>query len=275
MKALSPYHFDLLADFLRKESGIVLKPEKGELVRAKLEPLAREWGYAGLDELVAHVHQERHNPAVVDALLNALTIKETSFFRDRRLFDVLRRRLIPQLAERPGEPALKLWSAACPTGQEAVSLAITLRQALAPELADRCLVMGTDVSKQAIARAREAVYSEVEAGRGLPPEVRDRFFVPVAGGFRPRDRVRDMIQYRELNLLAPDFAQSRFDVVLCRNVLIYFDEAGKRRALSTVYDRMASGGYLFTGPGEDPQRLDARFQRGRVEGVQCFRKPVR
>jgi len=269
---LSPYYFDLLAKFLRKESGIVLKPEKSYSLRSKLQPLAREWGYDGLNDLVTHVYRERQNPEVVDAILNALTIKETSFFRDTKPFEVLRSRILPDLADKRGSRELKVWSAACSTGQEAVSLAILLRESLPEERASRSRVVGTDVSAEAIERAKKAVYSELEMRRGATPEVRRRFFEQVEGGYRPTKEVLNMIRFREMNLLDPDFPLSRFDVVLCRNVLIYFDDEGKRRALDNIHRRMADDGYLFTGAGEDAQRMDSRFQRERVDGVQCFRK---
>ncbi|MEF8793957.1 CheR family methyltransferase [Thiohalorhabdus sp.] len=269
---LSPYYFELLAKFLRKESGIILKPEKSYSLRSKLQPLAREWGYEGLNDLVTHIYRERHNPEVVDAILNALTIKETSFFRDNKPFDVLRSRLLPELAEKRGSKELKIWSSACSTGQETVSLAILLREVLPTDRANRSLVFGTDVSAEAIDRAKRAVFSELEMRRGATDEVRRRFFEPVEEGYRPTKEVLNMIRFREMNLLDPDFPISRFDVVLCRNVLIYFDNDGKRRVLHNIHRRMADDGYLFTGAGEDAQRMDGRFQRERVDGVQCFRK---
>jgi len=269
---LSPHYFELLAKFLRQEAGIILKPEKSYSLRSKLQPLAREWGYDGLNDLVTHVYRERHNPEVVDAILNALTIKETSFFRDSKPFDVLRSRVLPELAEKRGSRELKLWSAACSTGQEAVSLAILLREVLPEERANRSMVVGTDVSAEAISRAKAASYSELEMRRGVSPEVRRRFFREADNGYRPTKELLTMIRYREMNILDPDFPLSRFDVVLCRNVLIYFDDEGKRRALDNIHRRMADDGYLFTGAGEDAQRMDSRFQRERVDGVQCFRK---
>ena len=272
MTELSPYYFDLLAQFLKKESGIILKPEKSYSLRSKLQPLARSWGYEGLDDLVMHVYRERHNPEVVDAILNALTIKETSFFRDQRPFDVLERRIIPELAEKRGNRELKLWSAACSTGQETVSMAIALREALPPERADRCLVVGTDVSDDAIHRSKQAIYSELELRRGISPEVQRRYFEPVVGGYRPRAEVMNMIRYGEMNLLDPDLPLPRFDVVLCRNVLIYFDEEGKRQALESVHRRMADDGFMITGAGEDAQRMDPRFVRERIDDVQFFQK---
>ncbi|HKJ72230.1 MAG TPA: protein-glutamate O-methyltransferase CheR [Gammaproteobacteria bacterium] len=269
---LSPFHFDLLAQFLRKESGIILRPEKSYSLRAKLQPLAREWGYEGLNDLVSHVYRERHNPAVVDAILNALTIKETSFFRDRKPFEALRRTILPELAEKRGSRELKLWSTACSTGQEAVSLAILLYQVLPSERANRSLVIGTDVSEEAISRARRGIYSELDVARGLSPETLQTFFEPVAGGYRLRDDLRGTLRYRGLNLLAPDFPLSRFDVVMCRNVLIYFDDEGKRRALDNIHARLASDGFLLTGAGEDAQRVDSRFRRVNVDGLQCYCK---
>jgi chemotaxis protein methyltransferase CheR len=272
MSDLSPQNFELLAEFLRKESGIVLKPEKAYTLRSKLQPLAQKWGYQSLDDLVSHVYRERHNPDVVDAILNALTIKETSFFRDQKPFEVLRRHVLPELAERRGSNELKLWSAACSTGQEAISLAIALYEALGEDALNRSQIVGTDVSKEAILKAKEGVYTDLEMKRGVDPEVRKRYFQPEGEGWRPNPELLRPIRFREMNLLQPDSPLPRFDVVLCRNVLIYFDEAGKQKALKEVRSRLADDGYLFTGAGEDAQRVDSHFKRERIEGVQCFRK---
>ena len=272
MSDLSPQNFELLAEFLRKESGIVLKPEKSYSLRSKLQPLAREWGYSDLNDLVTHIYRERPNPEVVDAILNALTLKETSFFRDQKPFQVLKSHILPELAERRGGKDLKVWSAACSTGQEAISLAIALRDVLEPKRADRSLVLGTDVSAEAVARAKKGIYSELEMRRGVTPELRRRYFEKVEGGYQPVKEIRQMLRLREMNLLEPELPLSRFDVVLCRNVLIYFDDEGKRQALDNIHRRMADDGYLLTGAGEDAQRMDSRFQRERVDGVQCFRK---
>ena len=269
---LSPYYFNILAEFLRKESGIVLKPEKSYSLRSKLRPLVAEWGFDSLNDLVLHVQRERHDPEVVDAILNALTIKETSFFRDDRPFRVLRERIVPELAEQRGRQDLKLWSAACSTGQEAVSLAILLRETLPPERADRSEVLGTDVSEDAIAYAEAGVYSGLEMRRGLDEAIWQQYFEPGSSGYRPVPAVRRMMRYRALNILNPDFPLPRFDIVLCRNVLIYFDDDGKAQALDTVYKRLANDGYLLTGAGEDAQRMDPRFERVRIDGVQCYRK---
>jgi len=270
---LSPFYFDLLARVLRKEAGILLRPEKTYSLRAKLRPLANRWGFTHLNELITHVHRERHNPQVVDAVLNALTIKETRFFRDGRPFDLIRERILPHLARDRGERGLRIWSAACSNGQEAVSLAILLREALPPAQADRSLVVGTDVSEEAISRAREAVYTGEETQRGLPPAMRQRHFAPVSGGYRLLPEVRRLVRYRTLNLVAPvEFPLSRFDLILCRNVLIYLDEPSKGKALANVHSRLASDGYLLTGAGEDARRLHSGFQSESGDGIAWYRK---
>lgn len=270
---LSPFYFDLLARFLKKEAGILLRPEKSYSLRAKLRPLADRWGFPNLNELVTYVHRERHDPEVVDTLLNALTIKETRFFRDGRPFDLLRERILPRLVRVRGGRGLRLWSAACSNGQEAVSMAILLREVLPPEQAARCLVVGTDVSEEAISRARTGIYSPEEIRRGLSREQRDRYFEPVREGYRLRSEVRDLLRYRPLNLVGPDsFPMSRFDVVLCRNVLIYFDEVSKQKALSNVHSRLAGDGFLLTGAGEDARRIHSGFQQESGSGIAWYRK---
>jgi chemotaxis protein methyltransferase CheR len=275
MAAVNQDAFQELADFVHWECGIVLKPEHAASVRGKLQPLAEQWGLAGVEELIGHLRRERHNPAVMEEVLNALTIKETSFFRDRTPFHSLKTRVLPELAEKHPNRPLRLWSAACSTGQEAVSLAITAWEALGkrgsrPERAAE--IVATDVSGGAVERAKKAVYSEMEMHRGLTPEQRARYFEPVEGGWRLRPDLQRMIRYRTMNLLEPDPRLPHFDVVLCRNVLIYFDAEGKYQALDEVVRRMWPHGYLFTGTGEDPVRLHEGFQRIRMDGVQLFRK---
>lgn len=270
---LSPFYFDLLARVLRKEAGILLRPEKTFSLRAKLRPLADQWRFTHLNELITHVHRERHNPEVVDAILNALTIKETRFFRDGRPFDLIRERILPRLAQERGERGLRIWSAACSNGQEAVSLAILMREILPPAQADRCLVVGTDVSEEAISRARQGVYTEDETQRGLTPAMRQRHFTPVPGGYRLRPELRQLLRYRTLNLVEPvEFPLSRFDLILCRNVLIYLDDSSKGKALASVHSRLASDGYLVTGAGEDARRLHSGFQSESGDGIAWYRK---
>ena len=188
---LSPEYFELLAKFLRQESGIILKPEKSYSLRSKLQPLAQEWGYEGLNDLVTHIYRERQNPEVVDAILNALTIKETSFFRDDKPFDVLRSRILPDLAEKRGKKELKLWSAACSTGQEAVSLAILLREVLPADRANRSLVFGTDVSAEAI--DREAMEGQTDLGQ-LKHERHERMAEAQDFGRQNSHRVREILR---------------------------------------------------------------------------------
>jgi len=275
MGALNQDPYEELAEIVRKESGIVLKPEHANSVRAKLQPLAEHWGLRGVDELIARMRRERHNPTVMEEVLNALTIKETSFFRDQTPFRVLKSRILPELAHANPNRPLKLWSAACSTGQEAISLAITVWEALGSSgsqpqrLAE---IVGTDVSEAAVARAKRGIYTEVEMRRGLTQQQRQRYFEAVDEGWRLRSDLQNMIRYRAMNLLDPDFPLPHFDVVMCRNVLIYFDNEGKRQALDEVERRMRANSYLLTGAGEDPARVHDGFERSRIDGVQVFQK---
>lgn len=272
---ISPENFDLLASFIRKEAGIVLKPEKRQVVSLKLKPLVQGWGLKDLNDLVLHVYRQRSNPEVVDAVLNALTIKETSFFRDRRPFDALRQEILPALSEARGGRQLKMWSAACSTGQEPVSLAITLNEALGKVGSEHLVqgqLVGTDVSAAAIARAKEGIYGDLEIRRGVTPDVRRRYFQEVEGGWKPIPGILRMIRYREMNILEPDFPLPQFDLVLCRNVLIYFENREKKRALDHIHQRMRDDAYLLTGAGEEPHRVHDGFAQERVAGLQVFRK---
>ena len=257
---MNPGDYRFLTHFLRQASGLSLGEGKEYLVEGRLAPVALSAGYSDLAELVRAL---RRQPAreLVDIVTEAMTTNETLFFRDIKPFDDMRDQLLPQLiAARKTTRKLRIWSAAAATGQEAWSLAMLLRSQF-PELRDwNVEIVGTDLSASAIQRAREGVYSQFEVQRGLPVQMLIRFFEQTDSGWRIRDELRDMVRFQELNLLHSFSALGTFDVVFCRNVLIYFDEQTRSSLLNRMARSMAPDGCLLPGSAETIHGTSDRFQ---------------
>jgi len=240
--------------------GIVLGESKGYLVQARLGRLAQEVAGGSYVELCRVAERDAD---VRTRLVDAITTKETLFFRDEAPFQVLRHRVIPMIADRnagtPHERRIRIWSAACATGQEPYSLSMLLHELL-PDVHDWDVeILATDISEQAMTRAAAGVYSAAEVERGLGEDALRRHFVPDGDGFRVMDSVRSLVTFRRLNLLEPFPGLGPFDVVLCRNVAIYFDAEAQRDLFERLADTLVEDGFLFVGASESLSRFGPRF----------------
>lgn len=271
--ALPEASFRFLADLLYRESGLAIGPEKAYLVHARLGALASEWGVKSLHELVGVLRTEAALPPrgarpVTLAVCDALTTNETLFFRDGHPFLALRDVVLPAAAERRrlaagrGTPSpVRIWCAAASTGQEPYSAAMCAALAGPRMRGVPVEIVATDYSPRVLKRAREGIYSEFEARRGLAADHIARFFVPVAGGLQVSAALRDGVRFERRNLLEPFTDLGRFDVVLCRNVLLYFDPATKARVLDRVADTLLPDGLLFLGSAESAAGTTRRLRR--------------
>ena len=270
---LAPADYTFLTELLFKESGLALGADKAYLVRSRLAgPVAVEWGGGTLRGLVATLRVEqargRATPRpATRTVCDAMTTNETLFFRDTHPFDTFRDVMLPAAAARrlsvPGPPRpIRVWSAASSTGQEPYSLAICAALA-APRLNGASVdILATDYSPTALDRARTGTYSDFEVRRGLTPDLATRFFTPVTtGGLRASNAIRRMIRFETRNLLEPFTGMGTFDVIFCRNVLLYFDTATKRDVLDRMADLLAPGGLLLVGGTETPLGLTPRLVR--------------
>jgi chemotaxis protein methyltransferase CheR len=224
MTAIRPDELAVWIRLVRELCGIELDTSKGYLLETRLAELQRETRAASFMEL----HQKvRNDPALQRKVVDAITTKETSFFRDGSPFELLRHKLVPDLIDRRRRAGrsnlpMRIWSAACSTGQEVYSVGIVLRELLG-DLRDYDIrILATDVSEQAIARASRGVFSELEVGRGMPPERMAVYFERHPEGWKIRDELRALAQFQRLNLLKPFSFPTPYDIVLCRNVAIYF-----------------------------------------------------
>jgi len=247
---MNPTTFSGIAAFLAERSGLALGPDKTYLVESRLQPIARREGLASLEALLAAIRQRPTGDLARD-VLEAMTTNETSFFRDRTPFDQIRDIVLPALvAARRQTRRLSIWCAAASTGQEPYSLAMVLKE-MGPELGGCSVeIVATDLNNQVLERARRGVYSQFEVQRGVPSKLLLKYFRQVGTDWEIDPALRAMVRFRPLNLLADFSALGRFDLVLCRNVLIYFDQPTKVRVLQRMAGVTAPDGYLMLGSTE-------------------------
>jgi chemotaxis protein methyltransferase CheR len=242
--------FAYLRRFLRKRSGLDLGADKQYLVESRLAPLWRDAGLPSLQALVRRLIGAEHGP-LGQAVVEAMATHETMFFRDKAVFETLRSAVLPKLiAARSRTRRLRLWSAAASSGQEAYSLAMMLAD-MAPALAGwKVSILGTDLSAAAVERARAATYSQFEVQRGLPIRMLLRHFTQGQAGWTASAELRAAVEFRTLNLLHDVGSLGTFDLVLCRNLLIYLDGPTRTRLLTGLAGRLAPDGVLLLGSTE-------------------------
>ncbi len=262
LKSLKPENFDFLCRTVHQDSGIVLDESKGYLLEARLLPVVKSEGATSLDDLCRLIRAtggERLRHKVVEAM----TTNETLFFRDVTPFESLQKELIPKLVGRTaGRRPVRFWSAACSSGQEAYSLAMMwLEMGLGPSQIE---LLGTDLSDEILDKARKGRFMQLEVNRGLPAKYLVKHFTRHGMEWEISPEVRRMVRWAKLNLTLSWPALGQFDVVLCRNVLIYFDTETKRDILSRIRKHVRPEGYLILGSSETTLNLDDQFIRRQV-----------
>ncbi len=242
--------FDFLRALLHQRSGLSLSEEKRYLAESRLGILCRRSGIDGLGALVQKL-RFRADPALENAVVEAMTTNETLFFRDRTPFDLFRDVILPEkLAANATSRSLRIWCAAVSTGQEAYSLAMILDE-MAQRLAGwRVEILGTDISTEVLERARQGVYSQFEVQRGLPIQMLLRYFRQDGDKWQVNERIRAMVDLKPHNLLEPNAHFGQFDVIFCRNVLIYFDVATKAKVMAALAQRLTRDGAFVLGAAE-------------------------
>ena len=262
LKSLKPENFDFLCRMVHQDSGIVLDESKGYLLESRLLPVVKSEGATSLDDLCRLIRAtggERLRHKVVEAM----TTNETLFFRDVTPFESLQKELIPKLVERTaGRRPVRFWSAACSSGQEAYSLAMMwLEMGLGPSQIE---LLGTDLSDEILEKARKGRFMQLEVNRGLPAKYLVKYFTRHGMEWEISPEVRRMVRWTKLNLTLSWPALGQFDVVLCRNVLIYFDMETKRDILSRMRKHVRPEGYLILGSSETTLNIDDQFIRRQV-----------
>ncbi len=257
---MNPEDFAYLATQIKNRSGIVITAEKMYLVESRLLPIARNLGLADLGALVAALR--RSVPAgLISTVVEAMTTNESLFFRDVRPFEQFKRVVLPKLLEaRATSRRLRIWSAACSSGQEPYSLAMVLAEEEARLKGWTIEILATDLSKAMVDRAQAAAYSQFEVQRGVPAPMLAKYFVRDADRWVVAPRIRSMVRFREFNLLEESAVLGQFDVVFCRNVLIYFDQPTKAKILADIAGRLPRDGTLYLGGAETVLGITDRFE---------------
>lgn len=286
---LSRDDFEALRRYIHAAVGISLGDDKEYLVRQRLAPVAAAFGCADFHAFCARL-AAGPSPALRDAVISAITTNETSFFRDGHPFDALRTLILPWLsqlavARRSAEPLrqgprVSILSAGASTGQEPYSVAMTAMDyaratgfsGLRPE---DLRITAVDVSQPVLERAQAGIFTAAEMARGLSVAQRDAHFRPHGSDFAVRDEVRRMIDFRRVNLISATWAPGTFDVVWCRNVLIYFDLPTKRRILKQLCEALTPGGFLILGATENLYGLAEGLESVHVAGAIVYRTSAR
>lgn len=256
---MTPLDYEFLRKFLKDRSGLVLSSDKQYLVESRLLPVARKTGLASISEIVVKLQTPGNERLAVD-VTEAMTTNESFFFRDKVPFDHFRETMLPSLmTARARERRLRIWCAAASTGQEPYSLAMLLKQATAKLAGWRVEIIGTDLSNEVLEKAKAGVYSQFEVQRGLPIQLLVEYFEQTGDVWRIKPEIRAMVQYRPLNLLNDFSALGTFDIVFCRNVLIYFDQPAKVDVLTRIAKLTTADGYLVLGAAETVVGLTDAF----------------
>jgi chemotaxis protein methyltransferase CheR len=246
---MKPADFDYIANLVRERSGLVLSNDKTYLVESRLAPTARKDGFASLEDLISAIRLRR-DPKLIDAVVDAMTTNETFFFRDKTPFDIFEQSILPDLVARKRGGTIKIWCAAASTGQEPYSLAM-IGEALAPKLGGCKLeILGTDISERCLEKAKAGIYTQFEVQRGLPVQMLLKHFKKEGDSWKIEERLKASIRYRTMNLLDDFKSLGRFDVIFCRNVLIYFDVPTKKAVLERMAQQVEGPGYLLLGAAE-------------------------
>jgi len=268
--------FAFIAQFLKDRSGLIITQDKMYLLETRLTSILRDNNLSSLTALVELLRQPGATK-VKDQVVDAMTTNETSFFRDNHPFEALRKSVIPGLIERRAATRnLRIWSAACSTGQEPYSLAMMLKDNFPVLGGWKVEIVATDLSPSVLDRAREGIYSTFEVQRGLPIQMLVRHFDQQEPNWQIKRELRQTITFRALNLLEDFSVLGQFDVVLCRNVLIYFDQPTKTRILGAIARRIVPDGFLLLGGAESVFGLsDAFAGLTELKGVYGHAKQVK
>ncbi len=267
---LSDADYDAFRKILEDACGIVLGENKHYLVTSRLNRLSEELSYASLSEMLEKL-RKGGDANLKARIVDAMTTNETSWFRDRYPFEMLKNSLLPELAKQKVNP-LRIWSAASSTGQEIYTISMTIhefKKANPGVLNSRVEIIGTDISPTVIKTAREAKYDELSMGRGLSDERRQQFFIDNKdGGWTVKPEIRMGTRFTELNLLNSYSSLGKCDIIFCRNVLIYFSSELKTDILDRMAKVLKPGGFLFLGGSESPTGYSKAYEMVRYpEGV--------
>ena len=252
--------YDLFAGMLYKKSGLVLTKEKAYLLESRLMPVARRWNLTDLGELANALRQKMDNSLVAD-IVDAMTTNESSFFRDQKPFDQFKQIVLPRFLEsRASTKKLRIWSAACSNGQEPYSLAMIIDEMKAKLAGWSIEIIATDLCRDVLDKAQQGIYTQFEVQRGLPITMLVKYFTQIGEKWQINPDLRGKIKFQPFNLLDSMAGLGQFDIIFCRNVLIYFDQQTKGRVLENMAKQMPKDGVLYLGGAETVLGITQTFK---------------
>jgi len=267
--------FEYLRELMHLRAAIVLERGKEYLALSRLEPVARDHGLTTVSELVDKLRTRELTSALHDQVVDALTTNETTFFRDYNPWESLRTLVMPELlARKERTRTLAIWSAGCSSGQEPYSIAMSIREHFPELLTWQLSILGTDISGTVLDRARAGRYGQLEVNRGLPAHLLVRHFTRAGMEWEIEEPIRRMVRFEHHNLNDAWPSMPPFDLVLMRNVMIYFETEAKRRVLAKMHGQLAPHGYLLLGASETTYSLSDDFIR-EPDGRTAWYRPVR
>jgi len=257
---MKPQDFEFLSNLLKRRSGLELSPDKVYLLESRLTPLARRRGMEGLEELTQELRRT-NSDTLVREVTEAMTTNESFFFRDSTPFDQFRDQVLPVLRQRrSGSKRIRIWCAACSNGQEPYSIALMLHEQMQHWRDWTIEILGTDIARNVLEKARQGTYTQFEVQRGLPIKMLMTYFTQDGDSWQIAPEIREMVTFKEANLLEDFSHLGSFDVIFCRNVLIYFDHETKVNVLERLRQAMPSDGTLFLGAAETVLGVSDRFR---------------
>ncbi len=259
--AITPDEVAMWSRLIHETSGVYLEPSKSYLLTTRLQHLVKETNSAGFSDLY---YKAKASASLQNKVVDAITTNETSFFRDVAPFELLRHKLIPELIDRRNKLGLRpipirIWSAACSTGQEVYTIGIVLKELLGNLDGYDVRILGTDISGRVITVASRGMFSEMEMQRGLAGGLPAKYFTRESDGWKIRDEIRAMASFRTMNLLQPFGFPAPFDIVFCRNVAIYFTEEHRIRLFRNISKCLSRDGALIIGSTESLTGLCPEF----------------
>lgn len=274
MKAdITPKEYETFKSFLQDACGILLGENKQYLVKSRLRRLMEEHELATLGELLDRI-QRPGRGNLREVVIDAMTTNETLWFRDNHPFHILQEKLLPEFAECKTAQSLRIWSAAASTGQEPYSVAMVIEEfrRQRPDRLRNVKITATDISRSVLEVARRGEYEMIAIGRGLSPERQKQFFTPaLSGSWQIKPKIKSMVEFRELNLLER-YLLGKFDIVMCRNVLIYFSAELKTDILTRIHATLNPGGYLILGASESLNGLSNLYEMVHCKPGIVYRK---
>jgi len=256
---VTPLDYEYLRKLLKERSGLDLSSDKQYLVESRLVPLAHRYGHSGISELVARM--KGGGEALIADVVEAMTTNETFFFRDKIPFDHLRETVLPALLQsRAARRSIRIWSAASSTGQEPYSIAMVLKEQAQLLAGWRVEIVATDLSLEVLEKSKSGIYSQFEVQRGLPIQLLVKYFTQTGELWQLNADIRAMVQHRQLNLLQDFSHLGSFDIIFCRNVLIYFDQDTKASIFGRIAKMLEPDGVLALGAAESVVGITSAFK---------------